>query len=223
MKIKNTINNRFSVPVYPYSGMRRTMFLTILITLCILTTIHPLPSNDHRITNLNDQLLSNPTEWIICGPTSWEDLKTYLPEAKMAGISVSVILIPPFQSTLVCTEGTYSEPFGNDYIRWAEEIAKLSLRYSNLISYGIDDLKENVNQGYLSQDYLDQIINAGKSINPKLHFNSLYNIWYVSTVSAGDSSANSWANKKNICLFDQHQVGAGDTVYIDGGTDSLIL
>lgn len=48
--------------------------------------------------------------------------------------------------------------------------------------------------------------------------------YYVSTVSAvaGDSSADSWANKKNIILFNKGSVSAGDTVFVDGGVDSLV-
>ena len=173
------------------------------------------------MTNLNDQLLSNPTEWIICGPTSWEDLKTYLPEAKMAGISVSVMLLPPFQSTLVCTDGPYSEPFGNDYIRWAQEIATLSLRYSNLISYGIDDLRENINLGYLTQDYVNQIVTAGKSINPRLQFISPNKNFYVDRDATGNGDGTSWTNAcTSIASVFTKAITAGDTIYVSGGTDS---
>ena len=53
-----------------------------------------------------------------------------------------------------------------------------------------------------------------------------YSVWYVSNTTHGNGSADSWANADVIGYgvpgaFSWAQVGAGDTVYIDGGTDSL--
>jgi hypothetical protein len=45
--------------------------------------------------------------------------------------------------------------------------------------------------------------------------------YYVSIASSGNASANNWTNKKIITSFNWSQVQGGDTVYIDGGTDSL--
>ena len=33
--------------------------------------------------------------WLISGPNSWENLQTFLPQAKMSGITVMVALLPP--------------------------------------------------------------------------------------------------------------------------------
>jgi hypothetical protein len=46
--------------------------------------------------------------------------------------------------------------------------------------------------------------------------------WFVSNVSAGDSTAKNWNNKKWIVSFDWSAVLAGDTVFIDGGVDSCV-
>src|ERR1039458_5526001 len=45
--------------------------------------------------------------------------------------------------------------------------------------------------------------------------------YYVSTASSGTASADSWTNKKIITSLDWTQLHGGDTVFVDGGTDSL--
>jgi hypothetical protein len=164
--------------------------------------------------------------WHICGSNSWEDLKNFLPEAKMAGLSVWAILIPPYQSPPVNPDCLYSEPFGEDYIRWAKEIAKLSLRYSNLIGYGIDNYQENIDLGYLTQTYIDSIISTGKSINPLLQFintNTLPSIYYVDKDATGDGSGSNWTNAAtSVSALDWSRIQAGDTIYISGGEVSKI-
>ena len=45
--------------------------------------------------------------------------------------------------------------------------------------------------------------------------------YYVSTASSGSANASSWANKQIYTSFNWSQVIGGDTVYVDGGTDSL--
>lgn len=182
---------------------------------------------DQLVDQLNN-LQVNSYMWLICGFNSWEDLKIFLPEAKMAGISVGAILIPPYQSPPVNPDCPYSEPFEQDYVRWAEEIAKLSLRYSNLIGYGIDNLQENIELGNLTQTYIDSIITTGKSINPLLQFiNSeppkSYHIWYVDRDASGNGNGESWVNASNTVKdLTWASITGGDTVYISGGEVSKI-
>ena len=48
------------------------------------------------------------------------------------------------------------------------------------------------------------------------------NLWYVSNKNFGDGSANSWENAQSLATFSWAIVSAGDSVYVDGGIDSLI-
>ena len=111
------------------------------------------------------QLNANTYMWLI-GPSKndWNDLKDFLPKAKMAGISVWVYLAPPSEIPPI------REPYREDYISWAKAIARLSLRYSNLIGYVIDDFWYNVQVSNFTPSYIEDMINAGKTINQKLKF-----------------------------------------------------
>ena len=102
---------------------------------------HPsvLTTNGHINTDSLIQYLTNSGSktytWRIDQNNSWEDLKNSLPELKIAGISITVSLMPP-------TNSSPSEPFGLDFIMWAKEIANLSLRYSNLKGYQLKIFKK---------------------------------------------------------------------------------
>ena len=48
------------------------------------------------------------------------------------------------------------------------------------------------------------------------------NKWYVSTSSSGNGNGSSWANKRILSNFNWTQVQPGDTVFVDGGVDSLV-
>ncbi|MBC7289646.1 MAG: hypothetical protein H5T86_16740, partial [Armatimonadetes bacterium] len=61
--------------------------------------------------------------WLIWhAETDWDDLTRFLPLAREAGIDVWVYLVPP-------SEPPPSQPFGLDFVRWGQEIAKLSLQH----------------------------------------------------------------------------------------------
>jgi hypothetical protein len=47
------------------------------------------------------------------------------------------------------------------------------------------------------------------------------NIFYVGKNPAGNSSGSSWENMQGYTFFDWTKLAGGDTVYFDGGTDSL--
>ena len=113
-----------------------------------------LTSNEHINTDSLIQYLTTSDlktyAWQIDKDNSWEDLKLSLPELKIAGISIYVSLMPP-------TNNLPSEPFGLDFINWAQEIAGLSLRYSNVKGYAIKDFQENINIGLFRQSYIDSM------------------------------------------------------------------
>ncbi len=106
--------------------------------------------------------------WLIWhAETDWDDLKVFLPKAAEANIDVWVYLVPPSESPP--NFGTrYSEPFRLDYVRWGEEIARLSLEHSNLTAWVIDDFYAN--HKFFTPAYLGEIRRKSKAVNPRLAF-----------------------------------------------------
>lgn len=148
--------------------------------------IEPLLGNynsQQRINNHVNSLLllkglkdmkANTYMWLIGGGNDWEDFKDFLPLAQKAGISVWAYLRPPTETPATGYDGPYSEPYKSDYIGWAKAIAKLSLKYSNLVGYVIDDFWYNTpayERGTLfAASYIRKMVTAGKSVNPDLNF-----------------------------------------------------
>jgi hypothetical protein len=105
--------------------------------------------------------------WLIWhSDTDWDDLKLFLPKAAEAKLTVWVYLVPPSESPPHAKQ--YSEPFRIDYQRWAEEIARLSLKHPNLTAWVIDDFYAN--HAFFTPDYLRQMQGRAKKINPQLAF-----------------------------------------------------
>jgi hypothetical protein len=98
--------------------------------------------------------------------TDWEDLRRFLPEAGAAGMEVWAYLVPPSESPPRTT--LFSEPFRLDYIRWGEEIGKLSAEHPNLTAFVIDDFFENAR--FFTPEYVRQMRAAGRRHNPGLLF-----------------------------------------------------
>jgi hypothetical protein len=106
--------------------------------------------------------------WLIWHSTNdWDDLKVFLPRAAEAGIKVWVYLVPPSESPPQYGQG-FSEPFRLDYHRWAEEIARLSLRHTNLTAWVIDDFYAN--HQLFTPAYLREMQARAKRLNPRLAF-----------------------------------------------------
>src|SRR5215471_514150 len=73
--------------------------------------------------------------WLIAhAATDWDDLKLFLPQAAKAHIEVWAYLVPPSESAPHYSN-LYPEPFRLDYLRWAQEIARLSLQHTNLTTW----------------------------------------------------------------------------------------
>src|SRR5207248_1712109 len=106
--------------------------------------------------------------WLIAhAATDWEDLKLFLPQADAANIQVWPYLVPPSESAP--RNGTvYPEPFRLDYLRWAEEIARLSLEHTNLTAWVIDDFYEN--HSLFTPAYVGEMQQRAKGLNPRLRF-----------------------------------------------------
>ena len=160
----------------------------------------------------------------ISGPNDWTELIDSLSNAKKAGISIWISLLPPSKSPPICPTCNYSEPFRLDFIQWAKEIANLSLRYSNLTGYAIEDFQENLNLGYIRQTYIDSMEAESKSINTKLQFITTFpKIYYVDRDARGIGNGLSWTNAaKTIIALPWASINGGDTVYVSGGTDSTV-
>ncbi|HEY5912042.1 MAG TPA: hypothetical protein VJA21_15670, partial [Verrucomicrobiae bacterium] len=116
--------------------------------------------------------------WLVWhAETDWDDLKLFLPKARQANIEVWVYLVPPSEGS--GTAGPPSKPFGLDFHRWAEEIARLSLQETNLTGWVIDDFCAN--HALFTPAYLRQMQARAKSINRHLMFLPLM---YFSEINA---------------------------------------
>lgn len=102
-------------------------------------------------------------------PTDWQDLiEEFAPAAAEAKIDLWLYLVPPSE----CQDdpkphlsGRCSRPFEKDYVRWAEEIAKLSVRQPNVLAWALDDFFSQ-----LSPEQVAEMQRVQKSINPNLGF-----------------------------------------------------
>ena len=101
---------------------------------------------------------------IWTNPAEWEDLRQeFLPATQKAGIDVWIYIVPPTECLPTC-----SLPFGKDYVRWAVEAARLSLKFPNLKAWAIDDFTHDLD--FFTPAYLQQVVDAQRAINPKMAF-----------------------------------------------------
>ena len=122
--------------------------------------------------------------WLIAhAVTDWDDLKLFLPEAAKAHIEVWAYLVPPSESAPKYSN-LYPEPFRLDYLRWAEEIARLSLEHTNLTAWVIDDFYEN--HALYTPPYVDEMQQRAKRLNSRLRFLPLMYYWEINRKFADD-------------------------------------
>ena len=95
-------------------------------------------------------------------PMAYQDFLNLLPAAQAAGIEVWAVLIPH-------TEG-FSFPYREDFVRWIQQLAKLSLKYPALRGVNIDDIDAGGNDRTFTRRYVCEINRVKLSINPKLLF-----------------------------------------------------
>lgn len=118
------------------------------------------------ISQLKD-LNANTYNWLIWQhETDWEDLQIFLPQALKNKIRVWVTVVPPSEGKPRTKWD--SEPFRQDYVKWGEELAGLSLKYPNLVVYSIDDFAHNLK--LFTPQYLSKMRAAMSAINPGLQF-----------------------------------------------------
>lgn len=113
------------------------------------------------------ELNANTYNWLIWQhATDWEDLQLFLPIAKKNNINMWVTVVPPTESKPRAKWD--SEPFKQDYIKWAEEIALLSKKHSNITAFSIDDFAHNLT--VYTPDFMKKMYSTLKNINPDLKF-----------------------------------------------------
>lgn len=105
--------------------------------------------------------------WLIwMNENDWDDLQIFLPLAKKQNLKVWVSLVPPSESKPIAKHS--SEPYQMDYKTWAVEIARLSVKYPNLVAWSIDDFAHNLK--LFTTSYTDSCLKGARAINPKLAF-----------------------------------------------------
>src|SRR5690606_4926150 len=107
-------------------------------------------------------------------PTDWADLtQEFAPAAQKAGIQVWPYIVPPSECQYFdengdplppLQRGRCSQPYGLDYVRWAEEIAKLSVRYPVVSGWAIDDFHIGQNSQTFTPEYMQAIKDAQDAI-----------------------------------------------------------
>jgi len=89
-------------------------------------------------------------------------LGEFCSRAREHGIEVWVYIVPPSEAL------PGYPPFNLDYIKWAEEIARISVQNPNLTLWMIDDFDGNLS--FFTVDYTKQIYSKTKEVNPNLLF-----------------------------------------------------
>jgi hypothetical protein len=98
--------------------------------------------------------------------TDWDDLRAFLPLARAQHLRVWVTLVPPTESPPKTKK--YSEPYRTDYVRWAEEIARLSATEPALVAWSIDDFAHNLVT--YTPAAVRTMLEAARAISPRLAF-----------------------------------------------------
>lgn len=98
---------------------------------------------------------------VLHAATDWADFtRDFLPAAEAAGIDLWVYLVPPSECC--------SQPYGTDFIRWAEEIARLSLLHPAVKGWAMDDFSSNLTT--FTPAYTKAMRDTARRINPELQF-----------------------------------------------------
>lgn len=107
----------------------------------------------------------------------WEDILNFLPEATRRGIKVFLLLPDARRGAGPCGKGRgwwwqLPKPYCRDYVKWMEELAKLSLKYPALRGVFIDDFECGAFSptGGFTVEYIRKVMGAKNRINPGLMF-----------------------------------------------------
>ena len=102
----------------------------------------------------------------------WDDLPAFADAAREKNIEVWVYIVPWSETPPHKQHGWgFSEPFKNDYMTWAQEIARLSLKHPNIVGYVIDDFYDNTHEeDRFTPNFVRRMVGAARRINPKIKF-----------------------------------------------------
>ena len=95
--------------------------------------------------------------------TDWEDFQAFTAQAQKRHCKVWITLVPP-------SEPPASQPFGIDYIRWADEIGKLSEKFDNIAGVVLDDFWTPQNRSLFTPQYAAKFAATLRRHNPALAF-----------------------------------------------------
>ena len=93
-------------------------------------------------------------------PGAWQDFQLMAPEFQKSGIRLWLYLTPP-------SEGV-PDPYGDDYLRWAVECAKVAQQYPIVKGICVDDFNGNV--GKFTPAYCKEMMGEAHKIAPQLSF-----------------------------------------------------
>ena len=93
-------------------------------------------------------------------PGAWQDFQLMAPEFQKVGIRLWLYLTPP-------SEGV-PDPYGDDYLRWAVECAKVAQQYPVVKGICIDDFNGNV--GKFTPAYCKEMMSEAHKIASQLSF-----------------------------------------------------
>jgi hypothetical protein len=101
----------------------------------------------------------------------WDDLPAFADAAARHNIAVWPYLVPWSETPPHKKGGKFSEPYRNDYVLWAMQIARLSLSHPNIEGFVIDDFYGNTLEAdHFSTNYVREMTDSAKHINPKIKF-----------------------------------------------------
>lgn len=98
-------------------------------------------------------------------PHAWDDFKDMAPVFQKAGIRLWLYLTPPSEKP--------PEPFGSNYVQWAQECARLATKYPIIQGITLDDFNGNVK--FFTPEYCKTMMTEAHKIAPAL---SLFVICY---------------------------------------------
>ncbi|MGH9405602.1 MAG: hypothetical protein ACRD3D_07180 [Terriglobia bacterium] len=94
---------------------------------------------------------------------TWADFEHLLAAADSAEISVWALLLPPSENL--------SLPYGGNFRRWMQALARLSLKHRSLAGVNVDDLlSSQADRNLFTRDYLCSLYRAKNGVNPRFAF-----------------------------------------------------